>query len=222
MEQFKIDFIHFLVRTGALKFGEFTLKSGRISPYFINTGMFYTGQQLHNLGRFYAYAFEHNKCEAEVIFGPAYKGIPLATSIAEALFDEFGMDLAYCFNRKEIKDHGDGGILVGAPINEKTKVFIIDDVITAGTAVKDTLDILKNSGNPKINGILISINRMEKNTEGKNAIEEVEKMAGAHVYSIANMDEVVEVLYNKEIDGKIYIDDEKMKKIKEYRAQFGV
>jgi orotate phosphoribosyltransferase len=222
MENFKVDFIHFLVRTGALKFGEFDLKSGRKSPYFINTGSFYTGQQLHNLGRFYAYAFEHNKCEADVIFGPAYKGITLAAALTEALFDEFGMDLSYCFNRKEVKDHGDGGLLVGAPITEKTNVFIIDDVITAGTAIKNIVDILKQNGNPKIKGILISVNRMEKNNEGKNALEEVEKIAGAHVYSIADMDEVIEILYNKEVDGKIYIDDEKMKTIKEYRAKYGV
>lgn len=217
-----MDFIKFLVRTGALKFGEFTLKSGRKSPYFINTGSFYTGQQLHNLGRFYACAFEHNKCEADVIFGPAYKGIPLATAITEALFDEFGMDLSYCFNRKEIKDHGDGGLLVGASITEKTNVFIIDDVITAGTAIKDTVDILKQNGNPKIKGILISLNRKEKNDEGKNALEEVEKIVGAPVYSIVDMDEVVEVLYNKKVDGKVYIDDEKMKVMKEYRDQYGI
>ena len=222
MEKFKIDFIEFLVRSNALKFGEFNLKSGRVAPYFVNMGSFFTGKEMYNLGRFYAYAFEHNDCKADVLFGPAYKGIPLAVATSEALYSEFKIDVSWCFNRKEVKDHGEGNLLVGAPLNEKTEVFLIDDVITAGTAIKETADMLKKNGNPKITGVLISLNRIEKNNEGKNALEEVEKILGVKVYSIVNLDEVVEVLYNKEIDGKIYIDDEKMALIKAYRKQWGI
>ena len=221
MQKYKKDFIELLVRAEALKFGEFTLKSGRIAPYFMNVGNFYTGELLNCLAGAYAEAFLDYKIDCDVIFGPAYKGIPLSATVTEELYDKFKKNVGYCFNRKEAKDHGEAGILVGAPINSKTKVLLIDDVITAGTAIRETMDILKGNGDPKIAGVLISFDRMEKNNEGVGAIKAVEKDFGIKVYSIVNIDDVVEVLYNKEVNGKVYIDDEKMDLIKKYRAQYG-
>jgi orotate phosphoribosyltransferase len=221
MQQYKKDFIELLVKAEALKFGQFTLKSGRIAPYFMNVGNFYTGELLNGLAKAYAEAFLDNKIECDVIFGPAYKGIPLSATVVEELFDKFKKNVAYCFNRKEAKDHGEAGLLVGAPINSETKVLLIDDVITAGTAIRETMDILKVNGDPKITGVLISFDRMEKNNEGIGAIKAVENDFGIKVYSIVNIDDVIEVLYNKEVNGQIYIDDEKMELIKQYRAQYG-
>lgn len=222
MQQYKIDFIKFLVQTDALKFGTFTLKSGRIAPYFLNVGSFHTGEQIHTLAKFYAEALLSSGVEVDIIFGPAYKGIPLATVTTSVLFSQFGKNIAYCFNRKEVKDHGEKNILVGAPLTETTKVLLIDDVITAGTAIRETVELLKNTGNPKISGILISLNRMEKNNDGVNAIEQLQQQLGIQVYSIINLDEVIEVLYNKDINGTVYIDDEKMNTIKEYRTKYGI
>jgi len=222
MQQYKKDFIELLVKAQALKFGEFTLKSGRIAPYFMNAGSFYTGELVSNLGAAYAGAYLENGIIADVIFGPAYKGIPLAVSMVSQLSSKFQKNISYCFNRKEVKDHGDGGLFVGASLNEETRVLIVDDVMTAGTAVKETVELLRANGNPKIEGVLISFNRMEKNNEGINAVEAVEKEFGFKVYSIVDLDDVIEVLYNKEVEGTIYIDDEKMQKIKQYRIQYGV
>lgn len=222
MKQYKVDFIELLVKANALKFGEFTLKSGRNAPYFLNVGSFYTGELMHGLGKFYAQAFLDCGVEAEVIFGPAYKGIPLSVVTTSVLWADFQKNVSFCFNRKEIKDHGEGQLLVGAPLNAESRVLLIDDVITAGTAIRDTIEILKKNGNPQIVGVLIAMNRMEKNNEGKNALEEIEKGLGVKVYSIVNLDEVVEALYGREVDGKVYIDDEMMGKIKRYREEYGV
>lgn len=222
MQQYKEDFIKLLVKAKALKFGQFTLKSGRLAPYFLNVGSFYTGELMSNLGKFYAQAFLDSKIDADVIFGPAYKGIPLSVVTTSVLYSDFKKNISFSFNRKEAKDHGEGNVIVGAPLTENTKVLLIDDVITAGTAIRESLDVLKANGNPKIMGVLIAMNRMEKNNEGKNALEEVEKTLGVKVYSIVNLDEVIEALYNKEVDGSVYINDEMMEEIKKYRAQYGV
>ncbi len=222
MQKYKEDFIKLLVKAQALKFGEFTLKSGRKAPYFLNVGSFYTGELFYNLCKFYAAAFLDIKVDVDVIFGPAYKGIPLAVGITNVLYSDFQKNLKFTFNRKEAKDHGEGNLLIGAPLSPDTKVLLIDDVITAGTAIRESLDILKANGNPKISGILIAMNRMEKNNDGVSAIDEVEKATGVKVYSIVNLDEVIEALYNKKVDGMVYIDDEKMETIKKYRAEYGV
>lgn len=222
MKQYKKDFIEFLVKAEALKFGDFTLKSGRKAPYFLNVGSFYTGEFVHQLGKFYAEAFlgitatagSSTGVEADVIFGPAYKGIPLSVLTVEALYDEHKKNFAYTFNRKEAKDHGEGKVLIGAPLSENTRVMLIDDVVTAGTAVKETVEILKANGNPKIVGVLIAMNRMEKNNEGKNAIAELEAMLGVKVYSIVDLDDVVEVLKDR-------LGAEKMEAIGKYRAEYG-
>ncbi|MBI4975722.1 orotate phosphoribosyltransferase [Candidatus Peregrinibacteria bacterium] len=222
MQNYKIDFIKLLVKAEALKFGQFTLKSGRVAPYFFNAGSFYTGELIYALAKAYAGAFLDAAVDIDVIFGPAYKGIPLAVSTTEVLYKEFGKNVAYCFNRKEAKDHGEGNLLVGAPLTADTKVLLIDDVMTAGTAVRESMDVLKANGNPKVNAILIAMDRMEKNNDGENALAAVENMFGVKVYSIVNLDEVIEVLHGQKIDGVIYIDDEKMKMIEEYRKQYGV
>lgn len=221
MQQYKIDFIKLLVKAKALKFGEFTLKSGRIAPYFFNAGSFFTGELIHELSKAYAGAFFDKGIDVDVIFGPAYKGIPLAVSTVEVLYKEFGKNVSYCFNRKEAKDHGEGNLLVGAPLNEDTKVLLIDDVMTAGTAVRESMDVLKANGNPKVSGILIAMDRMEKNNDFVSAVKSVEEMFNVPVYSIVNLDDVVEVLHGQEVDGVVYIDDEKMELIKKYREQYG-
>lgn len=222
MKQYKEDFIKFLVKTNALKFGSFKLKSGRTAPYFLDVGSFYTGETMYSLSKFYARAFEDSKMEADVIYGPAYKGIPLATNTVAVLYTEFNENISYCFNRKEAKTYGQKDLLIGAPITNETRLVFIDDVITAGTSIRESVELLKENGNPQIKGILISLNRMEKNNDGENAIQKLEKELSTKVYSIVNLDEVVEVLYNNEIEGEIYINDEKMRIIKEYRSQYGI
>jgi len=224
MQQYKIDFIHFLVRAQALKFGSFTLKSGRVAPYFLNAGCFYTGENLHQLGRFYAQALLDSGLEPDVIFGPAYKGIPLAVATCSVLYSDFQKNFAYSFNRKEEKDHGAdaGKVLVGAPLNSDTKLVLIDDVITAGTAIRASVETLKANGNPQIVGILIALNRMEKTNEGENALEQIKSTLGVPVFSIVNLDEVIEVLYNKGVDGEVLIDDARMEELRVYRQQYGV
>lgn len=224
MQQYKIDFVHFLVRAQALKFGTFTLKSGRTAPYFLNAGCFYSGESLHKLGRFYAEALLASGLKPDVIFGPAYKGIPLAVATCDVLYSDFHKNVAYTFNRKEEKDHGadSGTVMVGAPLNSNTRVVLIDDVITAGTAIRASVDLLKKNGNPKLQGVLIAFNRMEKTNEGENAIQQIEESLGIPVYAIVNLDEFIEVLYNKEVEGHVYIDDERMDAIRAYRVQYGV
>lgn len=217
MEQYKKDFIELLASADALKFGEFTLKSGRLAPYFLNAGSFYTGELASNLGKFYAAALQDSGIDYDVIFGPAYKGIPLSVITTTALYNEFGKNVAYCFNRKESKDYGDakGKILVGAPLTEDTRIVIVDDVITAGTAIRETVDLLKENGNPQIVGVLIAMNRMEKNNDGVNALKEVEETLGCPVLSIIDLDDVVEVLADD-------LGEEKMEAIRVYREQYGV
>ncbi len=222
MKQYKIDFIELLVEAEALKFGEFTLKSGRVAPYFLSAGSFYTGELLSRLGRAYAGAFLDSGVDVDVIFGPAYKGIPLSVITTGVLHSEFGKNLKYAFNRKEAKDHGEGGVLIGAPLDSTTRVMLIDDVITAGTAVRATIDLLKENGNPKVDSVLIMLDRMEKNNEGINAVKAVEEDFGLKVFSIIDLDDVIEALYNREVGGKIYIDDGMMQKIQEYRGQYGI
>lgn len=224
MDQYKIDFVKLLVRAEALKFGEFTLKSGRVAPYFFNAGAFHTGELVSQLGKFYAQALLANNLKPNVVFGPAYKGIPLSVSAVSSLFSEFGENVSYCFNRKESKNYGDskGNVLVGAKLNENTRVVLIDDVITAGTAIRESVELLREAGNPRIEGILIALNRMEKNNDGVNALSDIEDKLKVPVHAIVDLDDVIEVLHNNEVDGKIYIDDEKMKIIEAYRAEYGV
>lgn len=222
LKPYQQNFIELLVKAEALKFGEFTLKSGRKAPYFLNAGSFYTGELIHQLGRFYAEALLDSGMEFDVIFGPAYKGIPLSVATTGVLFSEFKRNVSFCFNRKEAKDHGEGKILVGASLRESTRVVLIDDVITAGTAIRETVELLKQVGNPQISGICIAMNRMEKNNDGENALETIENELGIRVVSIVDLDDVILALHNKEVNGRIYIDDAMFETIKAYRAEYGV
>ena len=191
MEQYQKDFVDFTLETGVLKFGEFTLKSGRISPYFFNAGLFNKGSHLSQLGKFYAQAIEASGLEFDVLFGPAYKGIPLATATAIALNDSQGRNAPYSFNRKEVKDHGEGGSIVGHPL--EGDILIIDDVITAGTAIREAQDIITaNGANTK--GVIVALDRQEKGNGQLSAIQEVEEIFGISVVSIINLSNIVDYL----------------------------
>ena len=225
MEQYKVDFIQFLVKSGALKFGEFTLKSGRVCPYFLNVGQFYTGELISKLCGYYAEALKSEELavDFDVIFGPAYKGIPLCVGTSMRFGELAGRDVAYTYNRKEAKDHGEGGNFVGAPLGADSKVVIVDDVMTAGTAVREALEMLKSLQDaPAVKGVLIAVDRKEKGSSGVSAVDEIYEAYGVRVYSIVNLDEIIEVLYKKSLDGVEYIGEEEMEKITKYRAEYGV
>ena len=222
MESYKQDFIEFLVRSNALKFGEFILKSGRKCPYFLNMGSFYKGSQISELGRFYAEALNGSIKDYDVIFGPAFKGIPLCVATTAQTFKLFNKDVGFSYNRKTAKDHGEGGLLVGASVTENSRVVIVDDVMTAGTAVREVFDLLSKAGNPKIVGVLIAVDRMERGQGEKSAIQEMKDEFGVQVYSIVTIEEVVAYLFGREIDGKVYIDEEKKALIEGYRKEYGV
>jgi len=212
MEQYQKDFVDFTLATGVLKFGEFTLKSGRISPYFFNAGLFNTGSHLSQLGIFYAKAIEASGLEFDVLFGPAYKGIPLATATAIALNDSLGRNVPYSFNRKEAKDHGEGGSIVGHPL--EGDILIIDDVITAGTAIREAQDII-NANGAKTKGVIVALDRQEKGNGELSAIQEVEEIFGITVLSIINLSHIVDYLKDSK-------NAETLQSIEDYRAQYGV
>ena len=217
MEQYQQEFLEFAIERGVLKFGEFKLKSGRISPYFFNAGLFNTGAALAKLGRFYAAALNQSQVPYDLIFGPAYKGIPIAAATSIAIYEEYGLDIPYAFNRKEVKDHGEGGQLVGAELKGRT--LIIDDVITAGTAIRETMSLLKNY-DTQPSGVLVALDRQEKGSGELTAIQEVEQKYGIPVISIVNLDLLIGFLEqnhkkNTELQGALC-------KVKEYRALYGV
>ena len=215
---YKEQFIKFMVENGVLKFGEFTLKSGRKAPYFINTGNYKTGKQLAKLGEYYAQCIIDNKLEGETLVGPAYKGIPLAVATATALYSKFNKELNYTFDRKEVKDHGEGGLFVGKQLEDGEKVIIIEDVMTSGTALRETLPKLHAAAKVQVAGMIISVDRMERGLESSlSAVQEVYKEFGVKVYSIVNMTDIIDCIERGEIEGKEYL-----AKMKEYRAQYGV
>ena len=225
MQEYKKQFIEFAVKTGALKFGEFTLKSGRISPYFFNAGDFKTGEQLSKLAEYYAGCYNDNiKLDNVVLFGPAYKGIPLVAITAVKLSDKYNQDLPICYNRKEEKDHGEGGTTVGAKMDENTNVVVIEDVITAGTAIGVTKEVLKNNGNANIAGVIIAVDRMEKRTDEstETTLQEIARTQGVEIFSVVTIKEIIEYLYNRDIDGQVYIRDEEKTKIEEYLSRYGI
>ncbi len=215
------EFIDFLAQCGALTFGQFQLKSGRIAPYFINTGMFDTGKAVKRLGMYYAKAvMEHFGSEFDGIYGPAYKGIPLSISTAMALTDE-NMDKGYVFNRKEMKTYGDKSAVVGMKLTPETRLILVDDVITSGKAIRESIAVLQHCGNPCLKGILVSVNRQEKGISGENALVEVSRELGVPIFSIVTLDDIVERLSHYPINGNLVIDKDMLKKISEYRAQYG-
>ncbi len=220
---YKNEFIQFMVRSGVLTFGDFTTKSGRKTPYFVNTGNYKTGAQAARLGEFYAKCIEENiQGEIDALFGPAYKGIPLSVATAIALSNEFDRDVNYCFNRKEAKDHGEGGTMVGYKLQDKDKVVIIEDVITAGTAIRECLPILQSAANIEIAGLVISVDRMERGQENRTAIQEIEEEFGIKTYPIVTVKEIIEALHNVPVDGKIVIDDEMRARMEAYLEMYCV
>jgi len=213
MKAYQKEFIAFAIERGVLKFGEFTLKSGRTSPYFFNAGLFNKGSDLARLGRFYAAALVDSGISFDVLFGPAYKGIPIATATAVALYDHHQQDTPYCFNRKEKKDHGEGGNLVGSAL--EGKVMLVDDVITAGTAIREAMDIVQANG-AELSGVLIALDRQEKGKGELSAIQEVERDFGAQVVSIVSLNDVITFLKDDDTF------KEYLPKVEAYRAEFGV
>lgn len=218
---YKEEFIEFLVECDALRFGEFELKSGRLAPYFINTGMFDTGFKIKKLGSFYAQAIQDRfSTDFDGIYGPAYKGIPLCISASQALSD-MGMDKGYVFNRKEAKTYADKSLVVGMPLTSDTKLILIDDVITSGKAIRESLEVLKVCSDPKVNGIVISVNRQEKGSTDKNALKEVEENLNIPIHAIVTITDIKEYLHNRTIKGKIVLDDAMLDKINIYLEKYG-
>ena len=213
MKEYQKEFIEFALEKQVLKFGEFTLKSGRTSPYFFNAGLFNTGRDLARLGRFYAAALEDAAIEYDVLFGPAYKGIPIATTTAVALADHYDKDVPYCFNRKEKKAHGEGGSLVGSEL--KGKIMLVDDVITAGTAIRESMEIIADNG-ADLSGVLIALDRQEKGKAELSAIQEVERDFNTQVVSIVSLADLVEYLSDKTDMA------EHLANIKQYRLDYGI
>ncbi|MGI6095549.1 MAG: orotate phosphoribosyltransferase [Lachnospiraceae bacterium] len=222
MEAYKQEFIEFMVDSRVLKFGEFTLKSGRKSPFFMNAGGYVTGTQLRKLGEYYAKAIHDNYgLDFDILFGPAYKGIPLSVATAMAISELYGVDVKYCSNRKEAKDHGDTGILLGSPIKDGDRVVIIEDVTTSGKSIEETFPILQAQGKIEVTGLMVSLNRMEKGKGEKSALEEIQEKYGFAANAIVTMEEVVEYLYNKEYKGEVVIDDTLKAAIDRYYEQYG-
>lgn len=223
MEAYKQEFIEFMIDCEVLKFGDFVTKSGRNTPFFVNTGFYRTGAQLRKLGEYYAKAIESKfGFDFDVLFGPAYKGIPLTVATTMAISQFYDKDIKYCSNRKEVKDHGDKGILLGSPIADGDKVVIIEDVTTAGTSIQETLPIINAQGDVTVAGLVVSVDRMERGQGEKSALAEIEEKYGLKTTAIVTMAEVVEHLYNKPYKGKIIIDDTLKAAIDTYYKQYGV
>ena len=221
MKDYQREFIEFAIEKQVLRFGEFTLKSGRVSPYFFNAGLFKTGGDLARLGRFYAATLMDSKIDFDLVFGPAYKGIPIATTTTVALYDHHNTDVPYCFNRKEAKTHGEGGSLVGAEL--EGKIMLVDDVITAGTAIRESMEIIKAHG-AQLSGVLIALDRQEKGQGELSAIQEVERDFGTQVAAIVTLGDVVTYLEEK-LEEKVANQPElaeNLASIKTYRLNYGI
>ncbi len=223
MEAYKQEFIEFMVDSQVLQFGEFTLKSGRKSPFFMNAGAYVTGTQLKKLGEYYAKAIHASYGDDfDVLFGPAYKGIPLSVATAIAYSELYGREIRYCSNRKEIKDHGDVGILLGSRLKDSDRVVIIEDVTTSGKSIEETFPIIMQQGRVEIKGLMVSLNRMEKGLGGKlSALAEIREKYGFEANAIVTMQDVIEYLYNRPYQGKIYIDDTIKAAIDKYYETYG-
>ena len=223
MEAYKKEFIEFMLASDVLKFGEFTLKSGRRSPFYMNAGAYVTGTQLCRLGRYYAEAIhDQYGLDFDILFGPAYKGIPLGVATVMAISELYGKDVRYTSNRKEIKGHGDAGILLGSPIRDGDRVVIIEDVTTSGKSIEETYPILKAQGDVEIVGLIVSLNRMEKGQQGEgSALDEIRELYGFPAAAIVTMEEVTACLYNKPYKGRVYIDDNIKEALDAYYTVYG-
>jgi orotate phosphoribosyltransferase len=215
-------FIEFMVRSNVLTFGDFTTKSGRRTPYFINTGNYRTGGQIAELGKYYAAAIaERFGDRFDVLFGPAYKGIPLAVISAAQLYAQHGIDRAFCFNRKEAKDHGEGGLLVGQQLRDGDRVLVVEDVTTAGTSLRETIPLLRAAAKVTIAGLVVSVDRMERGTGDQSALVEVQEAFGFPAHPIVTLRDVVDHLHGRAVDGRVVIDDAMKARIEEYARAYG-
>lgn len=224
MESYKKEFIEFMVESEVLKFGDFTLKSGRKSPFFMNAGAYVNGSQLRRLGEYYARAIhDHYGLDFDVLFGPAYKGIPLTVATTMAISELYGKEIRYCSNRKEVKDHGDTGILLGSKLQDGDRVVIIEDVTTSGKSIEETYPILKAQADIEVKGLIVSLNRNERGkSPERTALEEIRELYGFETAAIVSMPEVIEHLYDRPCGGKVIIDDELKARIDAYYAEYGV
>ena len=223
MEQYKKDFIDFMIESEVLRFGSFVTKSGRKTPFFVNTGFYRTGSQLRKLGAFYAQAIAASYgFDFDVLYGPAYKGIPLSVATTMAISEHFERDIKYCSNRKEVKDHGDTGILLGSPIKDGDKIVIIEDVTTAGTSIMETMPILEAQGNVDVLGLVVSVDRMERGQGSHSALEEIQENYGIRTTAIVTMAEVVEHLMNPASGQPALIDEQLKAAIDAYYEEYGV
>ncbi|NCE64746.1 orotate phosphoribosyltransferase [Pseudoflavonifractor sp. 524-17] len=219
---YKEEFITFMVRSGVLAFGDFTTKSGRKTPYFINTGNYRTGAQADRLGDYYAACIQENLPEGiSCLFGPAYKGIPLAVSAASALYRKHGRDLPYCFNRKEVKDHGEGGFLVGYQPKDGDNVVIVEDVVTAGTAVRESIRLFEQVAKVNLKALIVSVDRMERGTRECSTLDELREDCGIAVYPIVTVREIIAFLYNRPVDGVVYVDGAMRARMEAYLEEYG-
>jgi len=222
MENYKQEFIEFMIDCEVLRFGDFVTKSGRKTPFFVNTGFYRTGAQLRRLGGYYARAIKDAfGLEFDVLFGPAYKGIPLSVAASMAVSELFDKEIRYCSNRKEVKDHGDKGILLGSPLDDGDKVVIIEDVATAGTSIAETMPILKAQAKVQPVGLVVSVDRMERGQGTKSALAEIQERYGLQTTAIVTMEEVVEHLYDRPYKGRVIIDDAMKAAIDAYYEQYG-
>jgi orotate phosphoribosyltransferase len=218
---YKAGFIELMVRSGVLLFGDFTTKSGRKTPYFVNTGLYKTGAQAEALSGYYAALIkEELEGQFDALFGPAYKGIPLCTLAAAALYRIYGIDTGYCFNRKEAKDHGEGGMFVGCQPKDGDRFLLVEDVISAGTAVREVYPLLQSAAKVSISDMVISVDRMERGYNGLTAIEEVKKEFGITVHPLVTVTDIIEYLHNREVGGRIYIDDAMCGKMEAYVSKY--
>ncbi len=219
---YKEQFIEFMIKSNVLKFGDFTTKSGRKTPFFINTGNYDTGEQMKELGKYYAKALTEAIGENfDNLFGPAYKGIPLAVAASMELSEVYNKNVTICFNRKEAKDHGEGGNIIGHKLQDGERVVIIEDVTTAGTSIRESVPLLKATADVEVKALVVSVDRQERGSGEKNALVELQEQFGLQPISIVTIDEIVEYLHNREIDGKILIDDAMKNNIIEYRKKYG-
>jgi orotate phosphoribosyltransferase len=222
VERYKTELIEFMVRSDVLRFGDFTAKSGRKTPYFFDAGRFGTGAQLSTLGRFYARAIQEQLAlEHDVLFGPAYKGIPLVVATSLALYQHYGRDVPFCFNRKEAKDHGEGGVLVGHRLRDGDRVLVIEDVTTAGTSLRETMPILQRAARVQPVGLLVAVDRMERGTGERSALRELAESYGIRTCALVTVEEIMTHLHGRELDGRVVLDDALYARMQEYRAQYG-
>ncbi|MBN1764245.1 MAG: orotate phosphoribosyltransferase [Sedimentisphaerales bacterium] len=222
MQSYQLEFIEFLVTSDVLTFGDFVTKSGRKTPYFINTGKYRTGEQLGQLGRFYASALiDYFGRDFDNLYGPAYKGISLAVCASIALHEQHGHNVSVTYNRKEAKDHGEGGSLIGHKYSGGENVVIIEDVITAGTSVRESVDLLRANNDPNVVGVIVSVDRMERGQGELSAIQEIGQEFDVPVHAIITIKDIIEALHNQPLDGMVHIDDTMKTKIEEYLTQYG-